>query len=204
MLLNVRKFLLGFALSLFLLPMVAFASAEYKGKEMVQINKADAATFAAYLKKIGPNKAKAIVNFRKANGSFKKITDIKNVPGIGDETYKAIQRNISTSRGKSTAPTGYKLGESSGKSKSTKKKPTRKKTTSSNSSSSSSSKAKNSRAKKVTESSSSSSSTPKKSKTKKPKLKRKTSSTSSSTSASTSKKPAKKKKKIKKTKKKSS
>ncbi len=129
MLLNVRKFLLGFALSLFLLPMVALASSEFKGTETVNINKANAATLAAYLKGIGPNKAEAIVKYRKSNGSFKSAADIKNVPGVGDETYKDIKSKISTSRGKSTAPTGYKLGESSGKSK-----PTKKKTTSSKSS----------------------------------------------------------------------
>lgn len=126
MLLNVRKFLLGFALSLFLLPMVAFASTEFKGTETVNINKANAATLAAYLKGIGPNKADAIVKYRKSNGSFKSAADIKNVQGVGDETYKDIKSKISTSRGKSTAPKGYKLGESSGKSKSTKKKTTAK------------------------------------------------------------------------------
>ncbi|MGK0273613.1 MAG: competence protein ComEA, partial [Cocleimonas sp.] len=153
MLLNVREILLGFAFSLFLLPMVAFASTEFKGTETVNINKANAATLAAYLKGIGPNKAEAIVKFRKSNGSFKSAADIKNVPGVGDETYKDIKSKISTSRGKSVAPKGYKLGETSGKSKSTKKKATAKKSTSSSSSStakkSSTSKSTSSKAKKT-------------------------------------------------------
>jgi len=144
MLLNIRKFLLGFVLSLMLLPMVSFASTEFKGTETVNINKANAATLAAYLKGIGVNKAEAIVKYRKSNGSFKTAADIKNVPGVGDETFKDIKSKISTSRGKSTAPKGYKLGESSGKSKSTKKKKTKKSTSSKSSSSSSSSSSKKS------------------------------------------------------------
>ncbi len=206
MLLSARKFLLGFVLSMMLLPMMAFASTEFKGTETVNINKANAATLAAYLKGIGPNKAEAIVKYRKSNGSFKNLTDLKNVPGIGDETFKDVKRNISTSRGKSTAPKGYKLGQSSGTSTTTKKKSRTKKKINTSSSSSSSSTAKKPKTKKVTRSSSnsssSSSSTTKKSKTKKPKTKKKTSSSSSSTSSS--KKPAKKKKKTKKTKKKTS
>ena len=173
MLLNARKFLLGFVLSLMLLPMVSFASTEFKGKETVQINKANAATFVAYLKGIGINKAEAIVKYRKLNGSFKTVADIKNVPGIGDETYKGIKSKISTSRGKSVAPKGFKVGESSGKSTSTKKKIRAKKVTGSSSNSTSKkSKSSKSTAKKSNSSgstSSSSSSTSKKSLTTKEK-----------------------------------
>ena len=173
MVLSARKFLLGFVLSLMLLPMMAFASTEFKGTETVNINKANAATLAAYLKGVGPNKAEAIVKYRKSNGSFKSAADIKNVPGIGDETYKDVKSKISTSRGKSTAPKGYKLGETSGKSKSTKKKTRAKKTTGSS-----------------TSSSSSSSSTSKKSKSSKSTAKKsKSSGSTSSSSSSTSKKP---------------
>ena len=121
MLFNTRKFLLGFIFTLSLLPMLAFASAEFKGTETVNINKANAATLAAYLKGIGPNKAEAIVKFRKSNGSFKSAADIQNVPGVGEKTYKDIKSKISTSRGKSVAPKGYKIGETSGKSTSSKK-----------------------------------------------------------------------------------
>ena len=60
---------------------------------------------------------------------FKNIDDLKSVPGIGDETFKDNQRKMSTSRGKSVAPEGYKLGKSSGKSKSSSKKTTTKKKT---------------------------------------------------------------------------
>jgi len=84
----------------------------------------------AYLKGIGASKAEAIVAYRKSNGNFKTLTDLKKVPGIGEETYKNVKSKISTSKGKSTAPEGYKLSETSGKkSTSTKKKTTSAKST---------------------------------------------------------------------------
>lgn len=200
MLLNTRKFLLGFVLSLMLLPVMAFASSEFKGTETVNINKANAATLAAYLKGIGPNKAEAIVKYRKSNGSFKSATDIKNVPGVGDETFKDIKSKISTSRGKSTAPKGYKLGETSGKSKTTKRK-TKKSTSSSTkkstSSNSSTSKAKkDSKAKKTADSKKSTAKkTTAKSKAKKKPTttKKKTTKKKTTKKKTTKKKPTKKK-----------
>lgn len=107
---------------LMLLPTMAFATSEFKGTETVNINRADAATLAAYLKGIGPSKADAIVKYRRANGNFKTIADIQNVPGIGEETFKDMKRNISTSRGKSVAPNGYKLGAVNSNSSTVKKK----------------------------------------------------------------------------------
>ena len=53
---------------------------------------------------IGPSKAKAIVEYRKQNGSFKTVADIKNVKGIGDGIYNKISAEISVS-GASTKPT---------------------------------------------------------------------------------------------------
>ncbi len=192
MFLNTKKILLGFVLSLMLLPVMSFASTEFKGTETVNINKANAATLAAYLKGIGVNKAEAIVKYRKSNGSFKTAADIKNVPGVGDETYKDIKSKISTSRGKSTAPKGYKLGESSGNSKSTKKKA--KKSSSSKSSSSSSSS--------TTKKSTSSKSTSSKSKAKKDSKAKKTATSKKSSTAKKSTKKTKKEKKPSTTKKK--
>ena len=131
---NLHKMLKSFLLAAILLPAIAFANTEFKGTETVNINRADAATLAAYLKGVGVNKAKDIVAYRKSNGKFKSIEDLKNVPGIGDETFKDNKRKLSTSRGKSVAPEGFKLGKSSGKprrtSKSTSKKSSTKRSTS--------------------------------------------------------------------------
>lgn len=43
---------------------------------------------------IGPSTAIKIVNYRKENGLFKSIDEIKNVPGIGESKFQAIKDNI--------------------------------------------------------------------------------------------------------------
>jgi len=199
MVLNLRKVLKSFLLAAVLLPAIAFANTEFKGTETVNINRADAATLAAYLKGVGANKAKDIVRYRNANGKFKSIEDIKNVPGVGDETFKDNKRKMSTSRGKSVAPEGYKLGQASGKSKKTsrsksstkKSTSTKKSSASSKDGSSSSSKSKKTTTKKRT--------TSNKSKTDKKSPTKKKSSKSSSNKKIAKKSKAKKpKKKVKK------
>lgn len=44
---------------------------------------------------IGPVKAKAIIDYRQTKGSFKSISEIKNVSGIGDATFQKIKDKIS-------------------------------------------------------------------------------------------------------------
>lgn len=43
---------------------------------------------------IGPKKAADIIAYREANGNFAAIEDLKNVSGIGDKTYEALQDAI--------------------------------------------------------------------------------------------------------------
>lgn len=43
---------------------------------------------------IGPSKAKAIIEYRNANGPFKTIEDIKKVSGIGDAAFEKIKNRI--------------------------------------------------------------------------------------------------------------
>jgi len=45
---------------------------------------------------IGESKAKSIIEYRKTNGKFKSIEDIKNVEGIGDKLYETIKIYITT------------------------------------------------------------------------------------------------------------
>lgn len=46
---------------------------------------------------VGPAKAKAIIDYRKANGGFKHLEDLKNVKGIGDKSFQKLRSEISIS-----------------------------------------------------------------------------------------------------------
>ena len=43
---------------------------------------------------IGPSTALKIINYRKENGDFERIEDIKNVPGIGETKFESIKESI--------------------------------------------------------------------------------------------------------------
>lgn len=44
---------------------------------------------------VGPSTAKNIINYREKSGRFKKIEDIKNVNGIGDNKFESMKEYIS-------------------------------------------------------------------------------------------------------------
>ena len=58
--------------------------------ERVNINTADAATIDRVLLNVGPAKAQAIVDYRKANGAFKSAEQLALVKGIG---LKTVEKN---------------------------------------------------------------------------------------------------------------
>ena len=58
--------------------------------ETVNINTADAATLDRVLLNIGPAKAQAIVDYRKANGAFRSVEQLAMVKGIG---LKTVEKN---------------------------------------------------------------------------------------------------------------
>lgn len=72
----------------------------------VNINTATAAELDK-LKGVGPVKAQAIVDYRKANGPFKSLEDLKKVNGIGDATFDAIKGEINIG-GRTTKPAAEK------------------------------------------------------------------------------------------------
>lgn len=43
---------------------------------------------------VGPATAEKILDYRNANGGFKKIEDLKNVSGIGDKTFEKLKEQI--------------------------------------------------------------------------------------------------------------
>lgn len=62
--------------------------------QVVNINKATKEELQT-LQGIGESTAEKIITYRKENGNFKQIEDIKNVPGIGDAKYENIKDKIS-------------------------------------------------------------------------------------------------------------
>lgn len=60
----------------------------------VNINKASAQEIADSLKGIGMAKAKAIVEYRKKNGKFKKPEDIVKVKGVGPGIFAKIKKDV--------------------------------------------------------------------------------------------------------------
>jgi competence protein ComEA len=75
---------LFFALAL--APIAAFATP-------VDINSADAPALEE-VKGIGPARAKAIVEYRKANGPFASVDDLTKVPGIGNKSINQLRDQL--------------------------------------------------------------------------------------------------------------
>lgn len=59
----------------------------------ININIADS-TQLQELTGVGPATAEKIIDYRKQNGRFQSIEDIKNVSGIGDKTYEKLKDHI--------------------------------------------------------------------------------------------------------------
>ncbi|MDE2366797.1 MAG: helix-hairpin-helix domain-containing protein [Betaproteobacteria bacterium] len=75
---------------LILIMLLAFCSGAYAA---VNINTATQAELES-LQGIGPAKAKAIVEYRKKNGSFKSPDDLEKVKGIGPAIMKKVRKDI--------------------------------------------------------------------------------------------------------------
>ena len=72
----------------------ALAGAAIAG-ETVNINTADAATLDRVLLNIGPAKAQAFVDYRKAHGAFRSAEQLVGVKGVGLKTVEKNRDRIS-------------------------------------------------------------------------------------------------------------
>lgn len=74
--------------------------------QQVNINTADAATLDRLLDGVGPTKAQAIVDYRKANGAFRSPADLAKVKGIGPATVQrnAARISVGAAKAKPAAP----------------------------------------------------------------------------------------------------
>ena len=77
---------------LFIMTLWLFSGTTLAGP--VNVNKADAETISAELQGVGISKAIAIVEYRKANGPFRRADDLALVKGIGARTVEINRDNI--------------------------------------------------------------------------------------------------------------
>lgn len=73
--------------------LLAYSAAAYAA---VNINTATQAQLQT-LHGLGPTKAKAIIDYRKENGEFKSVDDLRKVNGIGSATVTRLRRDLSVS-----------------------------------------------------------------------------------------------------------
>jgi competence protein ComEA len=90
------RFLRFLLLALALCPFAAMAL------EPVNVNTADAAALQQ-INGIGPSKANAIIEYRKANGPFATVDDLVKVPGIGEKSLVQLKPQVTV--GTATAAT---------------------------------------------------------------------------------------------------
>ncbi len=90
--LTAKAVLIGLVLGL-IVPLLVSAQTAAKTGDKVNINTASLEELQK-LPRIGPEIAQRILDFRKENGSFKKIEDILKVRGIGEKVYGQLKDMI--------------------------------------------------------------------------------------------------------------
>jgi competence protein ComEA len=89
---------LAIALAQWCIPVPAMAA--------VNINTATLEEFVALHKGLGPAKAQAIIDYRKANGPFKSVDDLKHVKGIGAKRLEKLRPELTVGPAPKVAAAG--------------------------------------------------------------------------------------------------
>jgi len=102
-----RTFLaLAIALAQWCIPVPALAA--------VNINTASLEEFVALHKGLGPAKAQAIIDYRKINGPFKSVDDLKHVKGIGAKRLEKLRPELTVGPAPKVAAAGAAKSDGKG------------------------------------------------------------------------------------------
>ena len=82
------KRIIGLFLALIAYAGIAFAAVNINSATKEQLESLDG---------VGPVKAQAIIDYRKKNGPFKSLEDVKKVDGVGDATFDKVRKDIALS-----------------------------------------------------------------------------------------------------------
>ena len=91
------------ALALTLLAQLSFS---VPALAVVNINTASQDELVALKKGLGPAKAQAIIDYRKANGPFKSVEDLRHVKGIGAKRLDKLRPEITVGPATKVAAAG--------------------------------------------------------------------------------------------------
>jgi competence protein ComEA len=79
---------------LFVALAMALTLCSFPAVAVVNINTASQEEFVALHKGLGPAKAQAIIDYRKAHGPFKSVDDLKHVKGIGAKRLEKLRADL--------------------------------------------------------------------------------------------------------------